>query len=831
MDPHKFNALMAESSPSRLKELNPRPTASVDQSMDLPRQQEPSIPDTLSWGEHHSSNSMPPSLPPIPSQCLIEHACPAPSISSSLQRYLRSFSGNGLDTLRGGNRRRDPLQDVSASGEKQDTSNPNMLSPEEIKVTVEGGRQPLRPVGGFSPDSFRKLSERLSGYSQRLERLENVSFSTSGHDECQEKNDQMDLRVTDLEARVEDVENIIKDSSSQGVAKEVDGSISGTSSTASTNSTARPPAHMTEMFGRLENMQAQLRQLQALSPSCSNPWDIEVVFMPFPLRGIWMQANEFPSQRLSGSTPWTQLPSSDGAAIPFDSRSSQDWAPDGPNTRWLLPRACAPDRLIYKRLRSRGLVRKVAVKGPDARSVKSALSDTFGNLFQEFSCQNSCNRRRLGQGGSHFLGLLEEWVPLRKIHKDSRLRFLSRSEMVTPALWDVNFLSSSVVMKAAAIHRLFVTQPEAYIQGETSFNSRWSWQQIRDMSRQGPNSQDIDEAPISDAREEDCWSWNGRLDEPASPGSSQSQSAPPSQKKQCSSRTSQTFFTGNEYLSTNVSRSGRSGSGQAALRPTEIRRASMPPIAPQRMSIATRRRVVSSGFDQKPSPMHRAMSMAITKRRPTRSPSVRRRNTPSWSVSSPSPALDMGRGITPGHYYATPYSNGPYEPRRGISVCPSHHMLCDYRDGQDRGSATNPDEDTEMGHPRHHHNLGLHDQQGVAEGEDEGDDSDWQGVPRGASRQPEDDPWPGLPDNPISDSENVEPAAEEMMLDQSEDDAGGENGNADNRSDVSSQPSEYPSTQSAWHAGGIGDFEIHEDGDDGDATVQARGVRRMPHDG
>jgi hypothetical protein len=65
---------------------------------------------------------------------------------------------------------------------------------------------------------------------------------------------------------------------------------------------------------------------------------------------------------------------------------------------------------------------------------------------------------------------------------------------------------------------------------------------------------------------------------------------------------------------------------------------------------------------------------------------------------------------------------------------------------------------------------------------------------------PEDEPWPGIEDRELngSDGENVDPTAGDDMP-----------------SDVSSQPSEYPSTQRAWPDGGVeGGFLIHEDEDE-----------------
>jgi hypothetical protein len=63
---------------------------------------------------------------------------------------------------------------------------------------------------------------------------------------------------------------------------------------------------------------------------------------------------------------------------------------------------------------------------------------------------------------------------------------------------------------------------------------------------------------------------------------------------------------------------------------------------------------------------------------------------------------------------------------------------------------------------------------------------------------PEDEPWPGIEDH-MSDGENVDP----LSSDEEEGDVEIGNvlvgGGHDGASDASSQPSEYPSTQRAWH--------------------------------
>ncbi|KAJ2902080.1 uncharacterized protein MKZ38_001053 [Zalerion maritima] len=771
-----------------------------------------SIPDTLSWGNFVQSQPGASTLPPVPSQCLM--GSQAPSVTSSVQRYLRPFSGRGLNTLSGVNKLREPLQDTDAPGvaANADGTIPDTLPQESAQgslapLSVNGDRQPLQPLAGLTRESIKRISDTVTGHEQRLERLENASFSATGQEECQERHENMDVRFAELETRVDEVEKAMNDTGSHVGTRNVDESASMVSvSTSSTTNTHH--AEHTEIQSQIQNLRAQISQFAALSPTFGSPWEIEVVLLPFPLKGVWYESSEFPARRQSSTgavdfqaDQWTQIPSSCSAsAMPYQSPHLQDWAPQGLDTDWQLPRACAPGKLIDRRLRSRGFIRKVAIKGPDARSVHLAISNAFGNLFHQLDSQRETH---FGHRQAKYQGLQEPWVPLRKIHKDSRLRFLTPAEMITSAIWDVKFLSSSVVMKATSIHRLYVTQPGAYFQDDDAYESGWTWQQVREMSRCYSESQSLDEVPEADAKE-DCWSWNEALDEAPTPTSSQSLSLRQShhgQPAQVSSPPTQEFYTGREFPSMSSSRSAH-GARKTPMRPAHIRTASMPPNATEMMSPLMRRRVTSSGYERKGSPLPRAIAMsAVTKRRQTRSPSVRPRNTPRWSTASQTPGVEEmrpKRGMTPAAYYATPYSNAPYEQaRRGPSVGAASvfgiHMDDDDND-DDRGSATDPNDDSEMAQP------------------DDLEDSEWHGHAGGfggGGRQPEDEPWPGLPDHPMSDSENVDPLS-----------AAPSGHEDDGASDMSSQPSEYPSTQSAFRGHGPGDFRIHED-DDGMDTIRA----------
>src|SRR5690606_37279455 len=135
--------------------------------------------------------------------------------------------------------------------------------------------------------------------------------------------------------------------------------------------------------------------------------------------------------------------------------------------------------------RSRGFIKTVQVRGPDARDVQLAIHKAFGNVLEPSTHLIYHSKAAPESPLNEFLGLRQDWVPLRKIHKDNRLRFLAPAEMATPALWGFTFLMSSVVMKAPktiGTHRLYITQPEAYIQdyitGNRALMPAWTWQRI-----------------------------------------------------------------------------------------------------------------------------------------------------------------------------------------------------------------------------------------------------------------------------------------------------------------------------------------------------------------
>ena len=530
-------------------------------------------------------------------------------------------------------------------------------------------------------------------------------------------------------------------------------------------------------------------------PSTSHPWEVEVVFLPFPLKKAWQESHLFKTEAHIGSDEWTQLPMTHSTAtLRSQSPFYGDWVSPDHDTAWLFPKACGDNSMVDRRLRSRGLVKAVTVNGSDARSVNLAMHAAFGSVFRDMQMYS---RSQTPDGRvSTFLGLQSAWIPLRKIHKDSRLRFLSPAEMMTPAMWDVQFLNS--VMMRSSEPRLFVTHPDAYLQDFQAYETGWTWQRLKEMSRVHDDGGILPSGPEADNRE-DCWSWNEQLDEP--PSAQASMSAPKDRQTTISSSPSQQYFPAVSMFrssSPGILARGQSPAlkGRRGSRPPHIRTVSMPISGPAPNSPASaRRRIVSYGQSRRASPAVRTNSQsAIMKPRRTRSPS-HQRFTPRWTASpSPMPLgiadRQTARGTTP-FAYATPYSNAPLQDVRAVRGSSTTHNVpafvsdvdpeadIDIYDESDSDYEYNDDESDGSVEILNHAQLNP-----------EFDTQRW--------HLPEDEPWPGIEDQDrISDGENIDPRE------------------ADQRSNASSQPSEYPSTQSAWPAEDAAGFQIHEDDENG----------------
>ncbi|KAH7633954.1 hypothetical protein B0T09DRAFT_256926 [Sordaria sp. MPI-SDFR-AT-0083] len=455
----------------------------------------------------------------------------APSTTASSQRrYMAPFFGKGLDTLT----RPSALRKEASNPEKgaEHLEGPVQANPQDVCGPMDL-MAPLQYKPDMTPrpgsahnqsflavkDDLKHITNVINLQEHRIDRLENTSFSVIGHDDCYDKHEHTDLRVTELESRVDEVEKILNDNASVAGASVV---------SAVSNSTVRSSQKVT--LSQFQALQAQISELQATSlPTYNKPWDLEVVFLPFPLKGIWVDARRIFDlrQSMGPDEDWTQLPSTLSRATPDPHDPGfSEWPGQYPDSGWMLPKAFANGRMIDQRLRSRGFIKTVQVRGPDARDVQLAIHKAFGNVIEPSSHLLYHSKAAPESPLNEFPGLRQDWVPLRKIHRDNRLRFLAPAEMATPALWGFTFLMSSVVMKAPktiGTHRLYITQPEAYIQdyimGYRALRPSWTWQRVRELSRVYPETHDPDETasdpdgtPEADALEE-CWTRSDILDE------------------------------------------------------------------------------------------------------------------------------------------------------------------------------------------------------------------------------------------------------------------------------------------------------------------------------
>jgi hypothetical protein len=759
-----------------------------------------SMPDTLAWADNPAA-TLPPSvgIPPIPSQYLMPSQ--TASTTSSIQaRYLRPFAGKGLQTLSGvgavKSRSSSQLQPKVASPAKQakDSSFGRQLS---VYGSQDGHRATAEEPtsSGVTHEMFKNMNDTVSSHAQRLDRLETVSFSATSHDECHEKIDHFDLRVTDLESRMDEVEKLAANENASVIGRQADkGDDAASQSTISVaTSIASRGERSQELYSQVQSLQAQVARLQSVLPCWVNPWVLEVVFLPFPLKKIWQTIHQFKYDTPTGGDDWTQMTLS-SSTLRSQSPFHNEWAPPNQTADWLLPRACSEKSIPDRRLRSRGLIRAVSVKGPDARSVHMAINSVFADVFREMQLPE---RPQSPPHLSQFLGLQSAWVPLRKIHKDSRLRFLTPGEMLSPAMWDVSFLHS--VMMKAAEPRLFITHPDAYIQDQPAFETGWSWQRLRQLNSAGSDviqSQEVEAIPL-----EEHWTWNEQLDE--MPGAGRSLRQASVDHLTTSHRLQQASHSNARSWKSPTPTMMRGPSpilkGRRGSRPPNIRTASVPLTVSTRFSPMSGRRVASSSENRRISQGTRASDGNVPKRRGIRSPSYHR-PTPGWSASpSPMPTgLNENqhiRGTTP-FAYATPHSNAPLQEirhTRGSSVL---RNVTGCSSGEDEDA----DDDYDMGAYEDSSDM-LDDDEDC---EDEMSDDNLREMthPRDGEHEsqhtqlPEDKPWPGIEDTGcMSDGENVDPRQ------------------VDQRSDTSSQPSEYPSNDPVWPPSGGTEFRIHEDED------------------
>jgi len=264
-----------------------------------------------------------------------------------------------------------------------------------------------------------------------------------------------------------------------------------------------------------------------------------------------------------------------------------------------------------------------------------------------------------------YAGLKERFIPLRKVRKSSRLRFLSRAEMVTPAIWSAGFLESSVFMKVGeGERRLYLTTPNGYIQPA---RPGWTWSTLKSLAVYGVAGE-VQQAQAAGDVVEACWTRHAHLDHNSS--------------LHLSFKSSQDSLWGTSHDASDGALDQQEDVAMLSpttTRPSYIRSTSLPSSDPafSRSFIETenwpKRRVASFELEGALSVPDHPQEYIVKRRRITTSPELERRGvnfTPRWSREPPSPYAaedapaarssqvpsSRARGTTP-FAYATPHSH------------------------------------------------------------------------------------------------------------------------------------------------------------------------------
>lgn len=421
---------------------------------------------------------------------------------------------------------------------------------------------------------------------------------------------------------------------------------------------------------RIDALESRISELESAGPSLAHPWHVQVVLLPFgrQLPGVWFTSSESTESHMRSGTQasdeWNGV--HEGPNLSFKSaatsgawttESIEAWAHQTEN-QWLSPKACSNSGVVFQRLASRGLVHDIEVTATDAGHIFSAISEALGNVLESEHVTPSSLKDK-------YHGLQERFIPLRKVRKSSRLRFLSPAEMVTPAAWSAAFLESSVLMKASGERRLYLTTPEGYLQPPSVC---WDWPSLRvlpmyDIGGELQNAQA--EGHVIEA----CWSYNDRLDHIASLHSS------------FASRSESPWSaTAGHQKSDIENRNDVSMASPDASRHLTQRSVSLPSaasvLAMETDSVPKRRVASFEHFELGSSPVEHDVvtQYAAKRRRISSSPEIERRGfnfTPRYSREPPSPFMsddiiagrssqaggsNRARATTP-FAYATPHSH------------------------------------------------------------------------------------------------------------------------------------------------------------------------------
>lgn len=396
-------------------------------------------------------------------------------------------------------------------------------------------------------NSIPKVAETIQEIIERISNLENQSFSHIAPDEINHQFELFDARLLDLEGKMEEQKDlqatIDADQSNREnaflgrrgfTATESFASNYSSRSVNSAQSVASPALILAaidrkEIGTEIEDIKGRLDTLEAAAlPTFSDPWQVEVVLLPWgrELRGIWYSPDESmhdPTKATTQDTEeWTQarsLRSASGSSLRlheagngWNSQAINEWADT--TDEWLWPKACGTNNIIYKRLQSRGFVRNVTIKSQNSGDIQAAIASAFSDLLEHLQHSDDVHASHHADAAdraiSSFPALNASFIPLRKILKSSRLRFLNLAEMSTSALWTAQFLAAGIIMRVSGGQkRLYVTQRDAYLQTTSHAAPTWTWPRLRELPRTRtatPQPHSNSHVTEADARES-CWSY------------------------------------------------------------------------------------------------------------------------------------------------------------------------------------------------------------------------------------------------------------------------------------------------------------------------------------
>jgi hypothetical protein len=420
-------------------------------------------------------------------------------------------------------------------------------------------------------NSIPNVANTMRDLGSRLDMLENGSFNYVAPEDLNQTLEMYEGRLIDVEHRMEEHEKMHQGMDDQASNSsftrrrigKVNTSFGSNNSADSTTSSALILAAMdrkdTEM--ELDTIKDRLDLLEAAAmPTSLNPWEVEVVLLPWgsELRGIWFSPDETMHETsrttTQNSEEWTQARSfrpgegmlfpeatardTDSSSYPgartsaknmslnptecgWSSQDISNWA-SGSTDDWLFSKACGSNNVVYKRLQSRGFIRDVAFRSASARDIQETLCQAFRDVFDYLQFDDSDENPMI----TAFPGLRAPFIPLRKVLKESRLRFLTPAEMSSSALWSAQFLAAGIMMRVSGgKKRLYVTIREAYTQQvdrDEFVVMEQTWPELRQLPRFQPDQDSQMEGndeqcqplvPEADAKEA-CWQFVETYDAP-----------------------------------------------------------------------------------------------------------------------------------------------------------------------------------------------------------------------------------------------------------------------------------------------------------------------------